>query len=333
MELIVSLPRDDVAARSYELFRIATRTSVPPTNAEEIKRKVCRLALRGAYRPEIPSPPVEDALEIFNFLDHHFDLAAGGDEKFDEPIQSALCALASASDPLMNNALKHFDLRKPSFVNGIRRVLQDHEPLRLRKAVLSFLPRIANVWFDPTHSIMDPNDMEGFCKDWASAIDKIGVTDTTRASSLTVLFYMINSPHSRPYIVASKWGLLEYFIAHPDDSEPFERCLRNPEVVDGISSGGGEYAAGLWSKILLLRYGWLGDEVRSRFREKMRDVLRKDIEGYKSMIGLKWKEAENKLTQFTTWSMDPEAIDLREEVASHKGAMKFLESLKGGYRL
>ena len=127
-------------------------------------RGVCRLALRGAYKPEIPSPPIEDALEIFNFLDHNFDSATGGDEKYDEPIQNTLFVLASASVPLMNNALMHFDPTKPSFVDGVRRVLQDHKPLQLRKAVLSFLPRITNIWFNPTPTIMKPNEMERFRK-------------------------------------------------------------------------------------------------------------------------------------------------------------------------
>jgi len=86
----------------------------------------------------------------------------------------------------------------------------------------------------------------------------------------------------RPYIVASKWGLFEYFIVDPDNSEPFKRCLRNPEVVDGIPSGGNDYATGLWPKILLLRYGWLSDKVRNRFEEKMKDVLREDPEGFRS---------------------------------------------------
>ena len=313
--------------KSYRLFRVVTQVPLSPARTEETKWEACRFALRGTCKSEKSMPPIEDALEILRFLDYHFDLADRGDENSHVPIWDALRALAFASDPVMNDALQHFDPARPSFVHGIRHALHKDKPL-LRKAVLFFLPRIADRWFVPPREIMTPDETKRFCMDWASAVDEVGVTrHDTRAPALIVLFDMINSSHWRPYIVADKWKLLEYFTSDLDNSPSFRRCLGNPEVVDAILRGD-RAAMVLWSKISLLRYKDLTDEVLRRFGVAMEKATGRELEVYMSAIDSELTNAEVELTRYKTLSTEERAVTLRREIDGHREAKVFLKRFK-----
>ena len=331
MKLIAPLSGNDIAMRSYRLFRVATRAPLSPTYTKETKWEVSRLALRGACKSEESMPPIEDALEILRFLDYHFDLADGGDENSYVPIWDALRALVFASDPVVNDALQHFDPARPSFVRGVRHALQKDKPW-LHKAALFFLPRIADRWFIPPRKIMTPDEMESFCKDWASAIDRVEVTCDIHAPALTVLFNMIDSSHWRPHIVADKWKLLKYFASDLHDSPPFRRCLGNPEVVDAISKGGNREAIILWSEILLVRYRSLKTEVLERFEEAMRDTTKTELGAYMSTIDSELTKTELELTKYKSLSTEKRAVTLKREIDSHKEAKEFLKRFKSHAR-
>ena len=201
MELIAPLPENCIATWSYRLFRVVVQAPISPAYTEEKKREASRLALHGAYKSENFLPPVEDVLDIFTFLDDHFELATRDEEDHGDPIQNALCVLIPTPGPVMKEALKHFDLTKSSFVHGIHRAFQGHKPLQLCKAALFFLPHIAESWFNAPHPLMKPDEMKSFCMDWVTAIDKIEDTDNIREPALSSLQYdqlpSLASPHRR----------------------------------------------------------------------------------------------------------------------------------------
>ena len=325
MELITPLSGDDIATRSYQLFYIVMQAPVSPAFTEEMKWEASHLALHGAHKWSSIPPLVGNPECILTFLVHHFELAAQHGEKHDEAIKNALHVLAYASDPITIQALEDFDPTQPSFISGIRYVFQRAKPLQLRMVALRFLPRVSDKWFNTPHPIMTPHEAEHFSVDWAAAVNEVG-TDDIRNPALTVLFNMVNSPHWRLYIVADKWKLLEHFISEPGDSQPFKRCLENPEVVDAIWEGGNRDAIILWSTILLLRYKDLKNEVLQRFAVAMKGASRGELEGYMSAVQSKQEEAEGELTNFTTWSTDPRAAVLKREIGSHVEAREFLES-------
>jgi hypothetical protein len=170
---------------------------------------------------------VEDPQYILAFLDHHFDLATRGGQNQDEPIQSALRALAYASGPVTIEALKRFNPTEPAFVRGICYAFQDDKPFQLRKTALFFGPFIGDRWFNTPHPIMEPDQMRSL------HVDGIEHTYDVQKATFAVLFGTISSSHWHPHIVTEKWKPSEYFTV-PDDSQPLRRCIDDPERVEAI---------------------------------------------------------------------------------------------------
>ena len=307
---------------------------VSPAYSEEKKWKASRLTMHGAYKWNEFLPPVGNPRDILAFLGHHFDLTAEGGESQDEPIQDALCALAYASDPTTIEALKDFDPTKPSFVRGICYAYQDKRRPELRKAALFFLPLISDKMFNTPKPIIGPDEMKGFCADWASTVDSSELTPNVQKAALTVLFGMINSSHWRPHIVPEKWKLLEYFTSVPEDSQPLKRCIDNPDLIYVIKGMGNQAASFFWLEILWLKYQELIPEVRVQLENVTRDLgqgrRRADLDKYLETMDSELREAEEALKQYDGWSTDPKAVALRTKIESFQEARSTLVALKRG---
>jgi hypothetical protein len=338
MELISPLSKNNVAQKSYSLFQVIMQAPFALTHSQE-KWKASRLSLHGAYKRDNFLPPVGDPQHILTFLGHHFDsITESGQNQQnpiqDEPIQDALRALAYASGPTTTNALNRFNPTEASFVRGISYVYQDDKPFELRKAALFFLPLIGDRWFNTPDPIMDPDEMESFCVNWASAVDAIEHTDDVRKAILAVLFRMINSPHWRPHIVPENWELLEYFTSVPDDYQPLKRCIDNLELMDTI--GGLENPAAMvhWLTILWSKYGDLIPQVQQRLKAFMREVAqgrkKTDLDMCLSMVESELKKAERALKKYSIPSDDPAANILREKIDSLQQAKVSLGALQRG---
>ena len=330
MELIAPLPDNNIATKSYELFRIVMQTPISTAFSEEKKWKASRLALHGAYKWDKALPWVDSPQCILDFLKHHFELATNNQDQ-DRPIQNALRALAYASSPITLQALKDFDPREPSFIRGLRFAFDRERPLQLRKAALFFLPLIGEQWFNASQPIMSHDEMGSFCADWAFAVDQVGSTyPKLPEATLTVLLHMINSPHWRPHIVDDTWKLLEYFNSVPSDSKALKRCLSNPDLVDAISQVPNRDAIVLWSAILWLKYSELDRRVQRQLEAVTKAAPRSEVERYLEMVGLETVRAERELTDHTTWSSDPVAVALRAKITNLKEAKNCLLNLKRG---
>ena len=334
MELIAPLSEDNIAQKSYNLFRVVMQTPVSLAYSEEKKWDASRLTMHGAYKWGKFLPWVEDPQDILTFLDHHFDLATRGGQIQDEPILNALSALAYASGPDTIEALRRFDPTEPPFVRGICNVYQAKKPFDLRKAALFFLPLIGDKWFNTPHPIMESDQMKNLCADWASTVDGIERTHDVQKVTLAVLFGMINSPHWRLHIVTENWKLLEYFTSVPEDSQPLRRCIDNPDLIDVIKSMDNQDASFLWLGILWLKYQELIPEVRVQLENTTRDLgkgsRRTDLEKYLATMDSELKAAEEALTEYNTWSTDPTAVALRNKIDGLQAARSTLVSLRPG---
>jgi len=211
-------------------------------------------------------------------------------------------------------------------------MFQKRKPLQLRKAALFFLRLIADEWFNTPSSAMDGDgmngEMEGLCVGWASAVDEFWGTDGVREAALAVLLDMINSSQWRPHVVPDKWKLLEQFDSVPDNSQPLTRCLKNPDLVDAVSTVGNPEPMVLWLKILLLKYNRLDRAVQGRLEASMRGNQRKRVDEYLSVMQLELRGAEEESSKYGTWSTDSKATALEEKIESHEAAIGFLESVK-----
>ena len=329
--LTALLTDNDIAARSYGLFRIIMKDLVSPSpRYSEKKWEASRLALHGAYKPSQFLPRVEDPQDILAFLSHHFELVENGEDHA-EPIQSALRALAYAPSPKTIEALKQFDPTKPSFVCGIGFAFQDTRSRELRKAALFFLPLIADKLFYSPRPTVSDDGMKKLCVGWASTVDEVWDTDAVREPTLAVFLNMINCPHWRPHVVPEKWELLAHFDSVPDDSQPLARCLRNPGLVDAITTVGNPDAIVLWSKILLLKYSQLDPKVQERLQASVRGPQRTNADNYLSTIQSELDKAVKELLEYGTWTTTPGAVALKKNIDSHRAAIDFLKSTKRGY--
>ena len=334
MKLIAPLSEINIAQKSYSLFCVVMRAPLSLAYSEEKKWNASRLTMHGAYKSDKFLPWVEDPQNILTFLDHHFDLATRGDQNQDEPIQDALRTLAYACRPAVIEALKDFDPTKPSFVRGICYAYQDKRPSVLREAAFFFLALVSDKFFNTARPIMGLDQMKSFCVDWASTVDCFGLADDVKAAALTVLLGMINSPHWRPHIVAEKWKLLEHFTSIPKDSQLLRKCIDNPELMGAIRDVGDSAASFLWLGILWLKYRELIPEVRGQLEAITKDVAqgrrRSDLDRYLTMIESELGRAEVALTQYDTWSTDPNAINLRTKIENLQEAKPTLVALKRG---
>ena len=331
MKLIAPLSEKEIAQRSYQLFHVVMRA---PAHLQEKKWEASRLTIHGAYKWDRYLPWVEDPQDILTFLDYHFDLATQDGQNQDEPIQNGLRALAYASGPSTIEALGRFNPAKPSFIRGICHVYQDDKPFQLRKAALFFLPLISDRWFNTQRPIMEPDQMKKLCIDWASAVDDNDHAPDFQKATLLVLLGMIDSPHWRPYIVAEKWKLLEYFTSVPDDSQPLKRCIDNPKLMGVIRNVENPAAMVLWLAILWLKYQELTPVVREQLetatREASQGGKKADLNMYLSVMDSELAKAEDTLTRYTTWSIDPVAVALRTKIYNIQQARASLVSFKRG---
>ena len=334
MKLIAPLSEVDIADKSYDLFRVVTQAPVSLAYSEEKKWNASRLTMHGAFNWDEFLPWVEDPQDILTFLDHHFDLVTRGDENQDEPIRYALRALGFACHPATIEALNDFDPTGPSFVRGICYVFQDNKPFELRRAAFFFLALVSDKFFNTTQPIMGLDEMKNFCVVWASTVDDFELEDDVKEAALTVLLGMINSPHWRPHIVTEKWKLLEYFTSIPRDSQALRQCIDNPELIDAIKEMDNPAASFLWLGVLWLKYQELIPDVRGELEVITKDLAqgkgKADLDRYLTMIESELERAEEALTEYDTWSTDPDAINLRTEMENLQGAKSTLVALKQG---
>ena len=209
----------------------------------------------------------------------------------------------------MNDALEHFDPTQSSFVHGICFAFRGNRPPQLRNAALSFLPLIADRWFDTPAQILKPEEMQRFCKDWASVVDNVGATNGVLKDALVVLLNMINSPRWRPHIVEDKFKLLKDFISDsddsdPDDTEPLRKCLNNPKLIDVILEVGNPAAGVHYLTILWLKFDQLTTDVQGK-------ISRAGIDSCLSAVESKLKKPEIALLQYTSFNPDKTLVRRR----------------------
>ena len=128
--------------------------------------------------------------------------------------------------------------------------------------------------------------------------------------------------------------MLEYFTSVPEDSRPLRRCIDNPDLIDVIKSMDNQDASFLWLGILWLKYQELIPEVRVQLENITRDLgkgsRRTDLEKYLATMDSELKATEEALTEYNTWSTDPNTVALRNKIDGLQAARSTLVSLRPG---
>jgi hypothetical protein len=311
-----------------------------PETYSETKWEVSRLTMHGAFKDNEALPQIEDPNNIITFLYHHFELAVFCGQNQDQPMQNAMCALASAPSSLVIEALNHFDPTQPLFVRGICQALQSTRPSSLREAALLFLPLLGDRWFHPCALVMGSTEMSSFCMDWASSVDSLHSTPTIQKAALTVFLGMINSPRWRSHIVPEKWTLLEYFTSVPGNLHPLQICINNPDLIDEVRNVDNPRAVVLWVEILWFKYEELIPKVREQLKMVTKEIAQNErgvhlgtsqshINQYLLNTNSELRKVEA-LWQCALQSANPAATALEERVRMLQQALQVLDSIRMG---
>ena len=336
LELISHLPQHIPPSKSYSLFCVVMQASIPEIYSQK-KWKASQLTMYGASE----EGKFEDVQHILTFLDYHFELITKNDRSQDKPIQHALCALAHTPETIVLKALKQFDPTKPSFVDGIIRVLQYDRPIKLHEATLQFLPLICDKWFNARSPIMNSKQRSRFFMDWASAVDKVEKTPAIQGAALSVLLGMVNSPPWHPHIIPEKWTLLKHFTSVPDNLQHLHGYINNLGLIDEVRNVDNPMAVVLLVEILWLKYAELIPGVKEKLEMVTREIAQNEggvdldtsqsyIDKYLSNVGLELKKAESALECYTRQSAEPIAATLREKAGSLQEAMRLLGAIRLG---
>ena len=330
MKLIAVLSEEKVATQSYELFRVLVEAPVSSIFTEERKWEASRLALHTAYKWDWALPQVKDPKPIVTFLSYHLQKFTVSSTACNEPVQDALRALISLSTPEATEALKDFDPNQDPHNLAIIYLFDESKPLQFRKTALFFLPLIADKYF--TDDDITANHLkERLCVDWAFTVGEVlhtGLGDA-HCAVLAVLLSMINSCWWRFFVPLERWKLLKLLDSRMDDSQPFARCLQNPDLVEAASVMRDPNVTDLWFKILLMRYNRLSPQVRKQLGVCLRGDHRGRIKEYLKMaVDARLIYGVESYTEAfygplyepdDTLSFDPESFEV---------VIEFLESLK-----
>jgi len=262
MEFIAPLSSslDNIAQKSYDLFRVAFPAPPFPVVPTPDGLSVFSLAIRSAYDRDGPLPPVKDSTDILRYLRHAFNTVTGDGRDLDKSIQSALRALVCACDDVANATLDNFDPTQNWFLSGLCYVYGGDKPVQFRKVALHFLPRISNKLFATPISLVTPDRREILCANWVHTVNGIGSLDEVQDDVLDVLLAMLDSDHWRPHIILKVPAVLEPITLIPNP-QPLRRCLEHPHVVAAIRDEGDPVAMANWLEVLLLNHEELLQQV------------------------------------------------------------------------
>ena len=306
LKLVTRLAPKDVADASYGLFK----TIMTSDDLTDQYWKAARLAIHGAFQRSVDDklPRVEDPTEIIKFLNHHLCLQAAG-EDHRSSIVLALNATSSTRDgrptDSMVNCIGKFDCASPSFVKGMRSILDPSNSILIRGLAIDLLSLISGQWFNSEDPVMEPGDMSEFCEHLAVyMVDDVRPQSVTRRRFFSILFGMLRSPEWRSHIVTRLWSLLAHWTLVDEEQESFKWCLQNAiELLDFTK--GLLYVEGFrwWYGTLWLHFDKLDPTVHGEVERIARDISSgdglSDLNLYLDLIGQEVKRTRQELDELT----------------------------------
>ena len=260
-----------VCVASYRLFK----TIMDLDNLTDQHWEAARFAVYAAFRDYRYAAYRGDPKEVIKFLDYHIGLQ-GAKEDHESYISSALRSLNHIGEPksLTYECVRDFNWTTPSFVKGVRSMMQPHRPGGFRGNIATILALLSDSWFTRSGSVMEQEEMSEFCEHFAIYMEDIVHTQDVKEESATILFALLRSPEWRIHIVARSWRVLAY-CTQAMDTEPVRWCLQ--EAVELL-----EFAKGLphgeglrwWYGALWLCYDKLSTTVRDEVTRIAADMLR-----------------------------------------------------------
>ena len=262
--------------------------------------EAARLAVRGAFERnvELLSPRVGEPKGILKFIDYHLDLQRAGEDHRSSitfAFETIIGRYDHWTDPMTVKYIKNFDCTSPSFVRGVRLIMDPDDPLgllALRGKAACLISVASDQWFNSSIPVMEPEEMSEFCEHFAVFMidgdDFRGLH--ARRSGVTILFGMLRSPEWREHIATRFWSMFDSCALVREEQEPFRWCLQSAiellEFARGLPDGEGLKR---WYRTLWFHYDKLDatvrDEVEKIARDTPSDDGLSDLEWFRSLIG------------------------------------------------
>ena len=272
LRLIIRLSNPNVHFACHLLFSKIMASD----DLEDQHWEAARLAIRGALR----GWPAIAPKGIFKFLAYHVGLQ-GAQNDLESSFHYALLAITFLQevvgiDLLTHEGLGDFDWTSPSFVRGVRSVMEPDNPVTLRERAADLIVALSGTWFKRSASIMEPEDMAEFCEDIAILMDEATPTPRAMKRFVTILFGMLSSPFWRNHIVTRFWSVLAHCNL-VEELGSVRWCLQNATELLGFTRGL-SCGEGLrwWYGTLWFHYDKLDNAAREEVKRMAVDMLHND---------------------------------------------------------
>ena len=278
-------------AVSYELFKAI----MAPDHLSDEQWEAARLAIHGAFNNWLGE--VGEPKEVLKFLDYHVALqGAGGDyeQAIKDAVQGVFLPNRERIDPMTLECVRDFNWTSPSFVKGIRSMMQPHNCPYLREHIHGLVALVSDRWFNCSVHVMEPEEMPEFCEHIAMSLDDSDHTQEVEKEAVTILFGMLRSPEWRKHIVPRSWSVLAY-CPLVKGLESAKWCLQNAvellNFMEGLPEG-----SKWWYWTLWFHYDQLDAATRRVVKTRAKDMVRNnslsDLNLYLSLIQKEIKRIE-----------------------------------------
>ena len=338
LRLVTRLSAKGVADASYKLFKAIMASD----DLTDQYWEAARLAIHGAFQRSVNNeiPWVGDPKEIIEFLDHHLGLQAAG-EDHRSSIAAALNATSTTHDgrptALIVKRIETFNCASPSFVKGMRSILDSSNSILIRKLAVSLVSLVSDQWFNSEDPVMESEDMSEFCEHLAVyMVDDARPQSVNRRRCFPILFGMLRSPEWRNHIVTRLWGLLAHWTLIDEEQESFKWCLEHAiellEFTKGLLDLEGSK---WWYGTLWFHFDKLDPTVRVEVERIAKDISSgdglSDLNLYLDLIGQEVKRARQELDELTEeHRLADSGMKLRARIVTLEGNHRRLAQITSG---
>lgn len=331
----------DVAYASYELFKVI----VGSDDLTDEDWEAARHAIRGSFQDNIDDPSfapyVGEPKEILKFLDYHLGLHGAGEDhgpSIGFALDASIVQSGGRPDPVIVECLRNFNCASPSFVKGLRLVMDPGCTVRIRGDAIRFIALISDQWFNSTVPVMEPEEMTQFCEHLAAyMVDDGPRLLLTRKRFFSILLGMLRSPEWRGHIVTRTWSLLADWTLIEEEHESFQWCLQNAiellEFTKKLPDGEGFR---WWYGTLWFHFEKLDPTVKGEVESIAKDMDMSsgngtsDLKLYHNLLGQEVEKVRRELDGFTEVDrLSSSGMKLRSRFVNLEGTWHRLGRITG----
>jgi len=269
----------------------------------------------GAVDWDTSLPPVGEPREILDFLKYRLVTHGSGIVQ-DRPTERVFCALAfSADEEVWRRSLQIVDFSQPLFVTGLCDALRPDASYLLRRSAVLILSYLDEQLFRTDWRILpSPDDAKALVLDWSFAV--------------VVALERKSKDHLKMSVVTTLFSFMD------EVSDPFYRCLRNPDILPCLKGTNREMSI-LWVLIQWANYFHLTEDVKTRLESATLEVWargrRGDPAAFVSTVSKEISRLDREIQAHDQGSFGARVVTLRTRLEDLQEARKRLVKVKKSF--